>query len=144
MKKRKEELERLLEFMKDNHGVPYVEVEEEFLELYKDAITEVFPPKLMLKFANRASRYLFVFNLLVINLSQSQLEAAMELDNVIRIIMDYEEDPSKKNRKRFMKIIDPETVYNNFDVWMQATLNMTNEVDREKMDEEKAPCIYPK
>ena len=139
MKKRKEELKRLLEFMEDNHGVPYAEVEEEFLELYTDAITEVFPPKVMLRYANRTSRYLFVFNL-----SPSQLEAEMELDEVIRIVMDYAENPSKKNRKRFMKIIDPETVYNNFEVLMKATLSMVHEIDREKVDEEKAPCIYPK
>lgn len=144
MKKRKEELKRLLEFMEDNHGIPYAEVEEEFLELYADAITQIFPPKVMLRYANRTSRYLFVFNLLVINLSPSQLEAEMELDEVIRIIMDYAENPSKKNRKRFMKIIDPETVYNNFEVLMSATLSMIHEIYKEKVDEEKAPCIYPK
>ena len=43
-----------------------------------------------------------------------------------------------------MKIIDPETVYNNFEVLMKATLSMVHEIDREKVDEEKAPCIYPK
>lgn len=144
MKKRKEELKRLLEFMEENHGVPYAEVEEEFLELYADAITQIFPPKVMLRYANRTSRYLFVFNLLVINLSPAQLEAEMELDEVIRIIMDYAENPSKKNRKRFMKIIDPEAVYNNFEVLMSATLSMMHEIYREKTDEEKAPCIYPK